>query len=182
MEKEEKEPVEATPDSPHRKETIIDIPPVCSTANSSSYDTDCSTASSTCCTRQGEHIYMQRDPGHVPVTPLPEACGEDLDMLKYEQRRHWPWFILVISIIEVSVWHTIPFITSPPNQRHRQKLPFKSDKNDLARGAVKGGSFPKTFPWYFSSYLLPPPPRPSSDHQTVSVSVSDSMAPPENRL
>lgn len=117
MEK-EKEPVEATPVSGHQNETIIDIPPVCSTANSSSYDTDCSTASSTCCTRQGEHIYMQRDPCHIPATPLPEACGEDLDMLKYEQRRHWPWFILVISIIEVSVCTS--HLLRSSNQSHRK--------------------------------------------------------------
>ncbi|KAH8315862.1 hypothetical protein KR067_012506 [Drosophila pandora] len=127
MEKEEKEkePVEATPDSPHRKETIIDIPPVCSTANSSSYDTDCSTASSTCCTRQGEHIYMQRDPGHVPVTPLPEACGEDLDMLKYEQRRHWPWFILVISIIEIAIFAYDRY--TMPAQNFGLPVPIPSD-------------------------------------------------------
>jgi len=92
------------------KETIIDIPASIA-SSSSSYDTDCSTASSTCCTRQGEHIYMQREA--IPATPLPEA--EDLGLLKYVHRQHFPWFILVISIIEVSRDTLIPL-----NQRSRK--------------------------------------------------------------
>lgn len=110
VEKPEPEP-EAEATEEHSKETIIDIPAAAvlgsSNSHSSSYDTDCSTASSTCCTRQGEHIYMQRDP--IPDTHhhhLPEA--EDLGLLKYEHRKHWPWFILVISIIEVSTHHFFP--------------------------------------------------------------------------
>lgn len=126
--------------------TIIDIPAAAAaschiscSAFSSSYDTDCSTASSTCCTRQGEQIYMQRDtalhkssaaaaaaatqsvtvsaPAAVTATaattnasPSPMVCnlqqlGADADevaMLKFEHRKHWPWFILLISVIEVS--------------------------------------------------------------------------------
>lgn len=98
------------------KETIIDIPAACSSSsNSSSYDTDCSTASSTCCTRQGEHIYMQREA--IPATPLPEA--EDIGLLKYVHRQHWPWFILVISIIEVST-HTANSVTQPIKSKKPQ--------------------------------------------------------------
>ncbi|KAH8303765.1 hypothetical protein KR018_001540 [Drosophila ironensis] len=107
-------------------ETIIDIPPVCSvvsSGNSSSYDTDCSTASSTCCTRQGEHIYMQRDP--VPATPLPEAGGEDIGLLKYEHRKHWPWFILVISVIEIAIFAYDRY--TMPAQNFGLPVPIPSD-------------------------------------------------------
>lgn len=115
--------------------TIIDIPAAVSFASShssfacSSYDTDCSTASSTCCTRQGEHIYMQHK---LPATTatctsaaaaaaaaasttaaaaaanttttcnMPPMETDELMMLKFEHRKHWPWFILMISVIEVS--------------------------------------------------------------------------------
>ncbi|XP_020801711.1 protein rhomboid [Drosophila serrata] len=107
----------------HSKETIIDIP--CnsnSNSHSSSYDTDCSTASSTCCTRQGEHIYMQRDP--VPDTHhLPEA--EDLGLLKYEHRKHWPWFILVISIIEIAIFAYDRY--TMPAQNFGLPVPIPSD-------------------------------------------------------
>ncbi|KAH8232762.1 hypothetical protein KR038_007983 [Drosophila bunnanda] len=105
----------------HSKETIIDIP--CnSNSQSSSYDTDCSTASSTCCTRQGEHIYMQRDP--VPDTHhLPEA--EDLGLLKYEHRKHWPWFILVISIIEIAIFAYDRY--TMPAQNFGLPVPIPSD-------------------------------------------------------
>ncbi|XP_017060137.1 protein rhomboid [Drosophila ficusphila] len=103
------------------KETIIDIPAACSSSNSSSYDTDCSTASSTCCTRQGEHIYMQRDP--VPATPLPEA--EDLSLLKYVHRQHWPWFILVISIIEIAIFAYDRY--TMPAQNFGLPVPIPSD-------------------------------------------------------
>lgn len=114
--------------------TIIDIPAAVSFASShssfacSSYDTDCSTASSTCCTRQGEHIYMQHK---LPATTatctsaaaaaasttaaaaantattcnMPPMETDELMMLKFEHRKHWPWFILMISVIEVSRRH-----------------------------------------------------------------------------
>lgn len=136
--------------------TIIDIPAAAAaschiscSAFSSSYDTDCSTASSTCCTRQGEQIYMQRDtalhkssaaaatqsvtvsaPAAATATAATatnasssamvcnmQQLGADADevaMLKFEHRKHWPWFILLISVIEVSfevpcgACHTFP--------------------------------------------------------------------------
>lgn len=150
--------------------TIIDIPAVAAaschiscSAFSSSYDTDCSTASSTCCTRQGEQIYMQRDtalhksssaaaaaaatqsvtvsaPAAVTATAAttnasssPMVCnmqqlGADADevaMLKFEHRKHWPWFILLISVIEVSfevhstrsLFQFFPF-TASSNSKH----------------------------------------------------------------
>ncbi|XP_016972717.1 protein rhomboid [Drosophila rhopaloa] len=105
------------------KETIIDIPAACSSSssNSSSYDTDCSTASSTCCTRQGEHIYMQREA--IPATPLPEA--EDLGLLKYVHRQHWPWFILVISIIEIAIFAYDRY--TMPAQNFGFPVPIPSD-------------------------------------------------------
>ncbi|EDW92838.1 protein rhomboid [Drosophila yakuba] len=104
------------------KETIIDIPAACpSSSNSSSYDTDCSTASSTCCTRQGEHIYMQREA--IPATPLPEA--EDLSLLKYVHRQHWPWFILVISIIEIAIFAYDRY--TMPAQNFGLPVPIPSD-------------------------------------------------------
>ncbi|XP_039487709.1 protein rhomboid [Drosophila santomea] len=104
------------------KETIIDIPASCpSSSNSSSYDTDCSTASSTCCTRQGEHIYMQREA--IPATPLPEA--EDLSLLKYVHRQHWPWFILVISIIEIAIFAYDRY--TMPAQNFGLPVPIPSD-------------------------------------------------------
>nr|CAA36692.1 rho [Drosophila melanogaster] len=104
------------------KETIIDIPAACSTSsNSSSYDTDCSTASSTCCTRQGEHIYMQREA--IPATPLPES--EDIGLLKYVHRQHWPWFILVISIIEIAIFAYDRY--TMPAQNFGLPVPIPSD-------------------------------------------------------
>ncbi|XP_043647923.1 protein rhomboid [Drosophila teissieri] len=104
------------------KETIIDIPAACpSSSSSSSYDTDCSTASSTCCTRQGEHIYMQREA--IPATPLPEA--EDLSLLKYVHRQHWPWFILVISIIEIAIFAYDRY--TMPAQNFGLPVPIPSD-------------------------------------------------------
>ncbi|KAH8349547.1 hypothetical protein KR084_001403 [Drosophila pseudotakahashii] len=104
------------------KETIIDIPAASiSASNSSSYDTDCSTASSTCCTRQGEHIYMQRET--LPATPLPEA--EDLSLLKYVHRQHWPWFILVISIIEIAIFAYDRY--TMPAQNFGLPVPIPSD-------------------------------------------------------
>ncbi|KAH8379361.1 hypothetical protein KR009_004356 [Drosophila setifemur] len=108
-----------------QKETVIDIPAMCSSSgNSSSYDTDCSTASSTCCTRQGEHIYMQRDP--IPASPLPVAGGdEDLGLLKYEHRKHWPWFILVISIIEIAIFAYDRY--TMPAQNFGLPVPIPSD-------------------------------------------------------
>ncbi|XP_017063550.1 protein rhomboid [Drosophila eugracilis] len=105
------------------KETVIDIPAACpnSSSNSTSYDTDCSTASSTCCTRQGEHIYMQREA--IPTTPLPEA--EDLALLKYVHRQHWPWFILVISIIEIAIFAYDRY--TMPAQNFGLPVPIPSD-------------------------------------------------------
>nr|XP_016935005.1 protein rhomboid [Drosophila suzukii] len=102
------------------KETIIDIPASIA-SSSSSYDTDCSTASSTCCTRQGEHIYMQREA--IPATPLPEA--EDLGLLKYVHRQHFPWFILVISIIEIAIFAYDRY--TMPAQNFGLPVPIPSD-------------------------------------------------------
>ncbi|XP_017028853.1 protein rhomboid [Drosophila kikkawai] len=122
-EKEAVEKVDTNTAEEHSKETIIDIP--CnSNSHSSSYDTDCSTASSTCCTRQGEHIYMQRDP--IPDTHhphLPES--EDLGLLKYEHRKHWPWFILVISIIEIAIFAYDRY--TMPAQNFGLPVPIPSD-------------------------------------------------------
>lgn len=136
----ELEPTEETPQASATATAtaaiIIDIPAAAAaschlTASSacSSYDTDCSTASSTCCTRQGEQIYMQKPsvPSSVAVAATAMApttattttataaatatvCNmqhsgevDELVMLKFEHRKHWPWFILLISIIEVSL-------------------------------------------------------------------------------
>ncbi|XP_017127920.1 protein rhomboid [Drosophila elegans] len=115
---------EALEEEHSTKETIIDIPTACSSSSStssSSYDTDCSTASSTCCTRQGEHIYMQREA--IPATPLPEA--EDLGLLKYVHRQHWPWFILVISIIEIAIFAYDRY--TMPAQNFGLPVPIPSD-------------------------------------------------------
>ncbi|KAI8039410.1 protein rhomboid [Drosophila gunungcola] len=115
---------EALEEEHSTKETIIDIPAACSSSSStssSSYDTDCSTASSTCCTRQGEHIYMQREA--IPATPLPEA--EDLGLLKYVHRQHWPWFILVISIIEIAIFAYDRY--TMPAQNFGLPVPIPSD-------------------------------------------------------
>ncbi|KAH8297680.1 hypothetical protein KR054_005292 [Drosophila jambulina] len=112
-----------TTEEEHSKETIIDIPCNSNSHSSSSYDTDCSTASSTCCTRQGEHIYMQRDP--IPDTHhhLPEA--EDLGLLKYEHRKHWPWFILLISVIEIAIFAYDRY--TMPAQNFGLPVPIPSD-------------------------------------------------------
>ncbi|EDV50163.1 protein rhomboid [Drosophila erecta] len=118
----EKEATQEEEHSAAAKETIIDIPAACSSSsNSSSYDTDCSTASSTCCTRQGEHIYMQREA--IPATPLPEA--EDVSLLKYVHRQHWPWFILVISIIEIAIFAYDRY--TMPAQNFGLPVPIPSD-------------------------------------------------------
>jgi len=142
LEEDEEEPQATTTTTTTTTATIIDIPMAPASCNnistssflsnsacSSSYDTDCSTASSTCCTRQGEHIYMQRDTLHKLQVTAPMATtaatsttataattiastsatcnlqtleSDELMMLKFEHRKHWPWFILLISVIEVS--------------------------------------------------------------------------------
>ncbi|EDW30100.1 GL22508 [Drosophila persimilis] len=119
-------------------ETIIDIPSGAassastSTSASSSYDTDCSTASSTCCTRQGEHIYMQREalamslPMSCPAAATPlEASADEMGLLKYEHRKHWPWFILIISIIEIAIFAYDRY--TMPAQNFGLPVPIPSD-------------------------------------------------------
>ncbi|XP_001354239.4 protein rhomboid [Drosophila pseudoobscura] len=115
-------------------ETIIDIPSgaASSTSTSSSYDTDCSTASSTCCTRQGEHIYMQREalamslPMSCPAAATPlEASADEMGLLKYEHRKHWPWFILIISIIEIAIFAYDRY--TMPAQNFGLPVPIPSD-------------------------------------------------------
>ena len=78
-------------------------------SNSSAYDTDdCSTASSTCCTQQGEHIYMQRCimPAHQSKVSSNSSAAqhneEALGYYKADRRKSWPFFMLAISLIEVS--------------------------------------------------------------------------------
>ncbi|BFF98445.1 protein rhomboid [Drosophila madeirensis] len=130
---------DATATKMEKVETIIDIPAAVVTAchsssstssASSSYDTDCSTASSTCCTRQGEHIYMQREALTMPMscpaaaTTL-DASGDDMGLLKYEHRKHWPWFILVISIIEIAIFAYDRY--TMPAQNFGLPVPIPSD-------------------------------------------------------
>ncbi|XP_034482956.1 protein rhomboid [Drosophila innubila] len=125
---------------------IIDIPTTPATCNLS-YDTDCSTASSTCCTRQGEHIYMQ----HAPTTTTSAAAAaatavatttttiastsgvcnlqtldsDELTMLKFEHRKHWPWFILLISVIEIAIFAYDRY--TMPAQNFGLLVPIPSD-------------------------------------------------------
>ncbi|EDW68830.1 protein rhomboid [Drosophila virilis] len=144
--------------------TIIDIPAsaaitfASSSFACSSYDTDCSTASSTCCTRQGEHIYMQRDKlqhatiadtaaaaataattattatttttnQHTAYTAtacnLPPLETDELMLLKFEHRKHWPWFILMISVIEIAIFAYDRY--TMPAQNFGQPVPIPSD-------------------------------------------------------
>ncbi|XP_064546306.1 protein rhomboid [Drosophila montana] len=137
--------------------TIIDIPATAaitfasSSFACSSYDTDCSTASSTCCTRQGEHIYMQRDklPATIAATAaaaaaatataatttanqhtatacnLPPLETDELMLLKFEHRKHWPWFILMISVIEIAIFAYDRY--TMPAQNFGQPVPIPSD-------------------------------------------------------
>ncbi|KAH8302051.1 hypothetical protein KR044_002262 [Drosophila immigrans] len=137
--------------------TIIDIPAAAATCHSSSYDTDCSTASSTCCTRQGEHIYMQRDTLHhnshsnsnnnntasaaaatttavaaTTVASTSTSChlqqsldADELTMLKFEHRKHWPWFILLISVIEIAIFAYDRY--TMPAQNFGLPVPIPSD-------------------------------------------------------
>ncbi|XP_030565381.1 protein rhomboid [Drosophila novamexicana] len=142
--------------------TIIDIPAsaaitfASSSFACSSYDTDCSTASSTCCTRQGEHIYMQRDklqPATIAATAaaaattttttttatatnqhtaytatacnLPPLETDELMLLKFEHRKHWPWFILMISVIEIAIFAYDRY--TMPAQNFGQPVPIPSD-------------------------------------------------------
>ncbi|TDG47361.1 hypothetical protein AWZ03_006220 [Drosophila navojoa] len=137
--------------------TIIDIPAAVSFASShssfacSSYDTDCSTASSTCCTRQGEHIYMQHKlPATTATTAactaaaaaaasttaagaantattcnMPPMETDELMMLKFEHRKHWPWFILMISVIEIAIFAYDRY--TMPAQSFGQPVPIPSD-------------------------------------------------------
>lgn len=91
---------------------IIDIPQsiTFSSASSSSYDTDSSVNSATCCTKHhNEHIYMQRPV--VTAAPVYKMAGHELGAshdleavyFKAEQhRKNWPIFILMISLLEVS--------------------------------------------------------------------------------
>ncbi|XP_033150639.1 LOW QUALITY PROTEIN: protein rhomboid [Drosophila busckii] len=121
-----------------------------SSSSSSSYDTDCSTASSTCCTRQGEHIYMQRDTLPTAATAAtsiaamtaaatattttkvaPSTCShsplqsDDMTMLKLEHRKHWPWFILLISVIEIAIFAYDRYTL--PAQNFELPVPIPSD-------------------------------------------------------
>ncbi|XP_060655826.1 protein rhomboid [Drosophila nasuta] len=129
--------------------TIIDIPAAPATCHSSSYDTDCSTASSTCCTRQGEHIYMQRDTLSASAAAAPAAAAstsvaatniaststschlqqsldaDELTMLKFEHRKHWPWFILLISVIEIAIFAYDRY--TMPAQNFGLPVPIPSD-------------------------------------------------------
>ncbi|XP_061389098.1 protein rhomboid [Musca vetustissima] len=89
---------------------IIDIPQsitfssaTCtSSSSSSSYDTDSSVNSATCCTKHQEHLYMQRAPQmhkHDNTADL-EAVYFKAD----QQRKNWPIFILMISLLEIAVF------------------------------------------------------------------------------
>ncbi|XP_030380238.1 protein rhomboid [Scaptodrosophila lebanonensis] len=131
--------------------TIIDIPASGTTASptpitvsscsssSSSYDTDCSMASSTCCTRQGEHIYMQRaivceqQTAVASTSSTSSASGgstthlevDEVALLKAEHRKHWPWFILLISIIEIAIFAYDRY--TMPAQNFGLPVPIPSD-------------------------------------------------------
>ncbi|XP_068148609.1 protein rhomboid [Drosophila tropicalis] len=129
--------------------TVISSSSSSSSSCSSSYDTDCSTASSTCCTRQGEHIYMQREvaaatnsnchnsssnnSSALPIiscsttsaTVAQTDTSDELSLLKYEHRKHWPWFILLISIIEIAIFAYDRY--TMPAQNFGLPVPIPSD-------------------------------------------------------
>ncbi|XP_073843593.1 protein rhomboid-like [Musca autumnalis] len=90
---------------------IIDIPQsitfssVAATSSSSSYDTDSSVNSATCCTKHQEHLYMQRAP-QIHKHDITAATA-DLEAVYFkadQQRKNWPIFILMISLLEIAVF------------------------------------------------------------------------------
>ncbi|XP_013115509.1 protein rhomboid [Stomoxys calcitrans] len=91
---------------------IIDIPQsiTFSSASSSSYDTDSSVNSATCCTKHSEHIYMQKAPQHQHKLALELAAASaasDMEAVYFKadhHRKSWPIFILMISLLEIAVF------------------------------------------------------------------------------
>lgn len=95
---------------------IIDIPKnlTFSSASSSSYDTDSSVNSATCCTKHIEHNYMQKPltqplPGKQQdhrqiVSDIKSAAKIDIEdvYFKADHRKSFPIFIMLISLLEVS--------------------------------------------------------------------------------
>ncbi|XP_005185228.1 protein rhomboid [Musca domestica] len=87
---------------------IIDIPQsiTFSSSSSSSYDTDSSVNSATCCTKHQEHLYMQRAPQMHKHDNIATATA-DLEAVYFkadQQRKNWPIFILMISLLEIAVF------------------------------------------------------------------------------
>ncbi|KAL7732761.1 hypothetical protein ACLKA6_005904 [Drosophila palustris] len=149
LEEDEEETTTAAATTTSTASIIIDIPAApasCNINSSLSYDTDCSTASSTCCTRQGEHIYMQHAPTSATTTAAASAAvptttttiastsgvcnlqtldSDELTMLKFEHRKHWPWFILLISVIEIAIFAYDRY--TMPAQNFGLPVPIPSD-------------------------------------------------------
>ena len=112
---------------------IIDIPQsltFSSSSASSSYDTDSSVNSTTCCTKHNEHIYMQQQPQthlhqhhhlqqqhqlqlqlqhqhqHQHHSEMKSSLNSNMEAVyfKADHRKSWPIFILMISLLEVSIF------------------------------------------------------------------------------
>lgn len=108
---------------------IIDIPQAItfSSASSSSYDTDSSVNSTTCCTKHhNDHLYMQKPQSdnlthqHMQyhhhhhhqhhfhqqsMEMKSSSLNSDMEAVyfKADHRKSWPVFILMISLLEVSI-------------------------------------------------------------------------------
>ncbi|XP_053952528.1 protein rhomboid [Anastrepha ludens] len=131
----------------HTPTTATDaVPPLISSSlscSSSSYDTDSSTTGSTCCTRHGEHIYMekaqhklqqqqqQEQQKHLQQQKQKYACNADTEeeYLKSDLRLHWPFFMLVISIIEIAIF-AYDSATVPGTATTQQLLPHMPIASD----------------------------------------------------
>ncbi|XP_075161055.1 rhomboid [Haematobia irritans] len=94
---------------------IIDIPQsiTFSSASSSSYDTDSSVNSATCCTKHhSEHMYMQKAPqqhkmAHELAAAAAASAASDMEAVYFKadhHRKNWPIFILMISLLEIAVF------------------------------------------------------------------------------
>ncbi|XP_067645905.1 protein rhomboid [Eurosta solidaginis] len=128
-------------------------------ASATSYDTDSSTTSSTCCTRHGEHIYMekaqnklqqqlhqqqqqkylqqqqqmyqQQQQHHQQQHQHKHARNADPEAgyLKNELRLHWPLFMLLISVIEIAIF-AYDSATIPAAETTQQLIPHMPISSD----------------------------------------------------
>ncbi|KAI9587960.1 protein rhomboid-like [Glossina fuscipes] len=155
---------------------VIDIPTTAtfSSASSSSYDTDSSVNSATCCTRHSEHIYMEKPTGNshttntlaIGVSTGSTHKANDIEAVyfKADHTKSWPIFILLISLIEIAV-----FIYDVVTVQKESIASVSHSSSSSARGLVKPQDLPMAIPtdsvfiyrpdrrlevWRFISYMF----------------------------